>query len=84
MKCDLGAPLDYDPNKRGYVYTEPNWLMPNLRITEGELFTLMVAEKALEAYSGTPWVSRLRQVFGRMVASLPDRIEVAPRRFFPG
>jgi proteasome accessory factor B len=79
MKYDLGAPLDYDPKKGGYVYTEPNWVMPSLRISEGELFTLMVAEKALEAYSGTPWVSRLRQVFSRMVASLPDRIEVAPQ-----
>ena len=79
MKCDLGAPLDYDAKKGGYVYTEPNWTMPSLRITEGELFTLMVAEKALEAYSGTPWVSRMRQVFSRMVASLPDRIEVAPQ-----
>lgn len=79
MKHDLGAPLDYDPKKRGYIYTEPNWVMPSLRISEGDLFTLMVAEKALEAYSGTPWVSRLRQVFGRMVASLPDRIEVAPQ-----
>jgi proteasome accessory factor B len=79
MKYDLGAPLDYDPKKRGYVYTEPNWVMPSLRITEGELFTLLIAEKALEAYSGTPWATRLRQVFGRMVASLPDRIDVAPQ-----
>ena len=69
MKSDLGAPLDYDPKKRGYIYTEPNWVMPSLRITEGELFTLMVAEKALAAYAGTPWVSRLQQVFGRMVGS---------------
>jgi proteasome accessory factor B len=81
MKFDLGAPLDYDPKKCGYIYTEPNWVMPSLRITEGELFTLLIAEKALDAYSGAPWASRLRKVFGRMVASLPDRIEVAPQEF---
>ena len=79
MKCDLAAPLEYDPGKRGYVYSEPNWIMPSVRITEGELFALMVAEKALDAYSGTPWAERLRQVFGRMIASLPDRIEVVPQ-----
>jgi predicted DNA-binding transcriptional regulator YafY len=79
MKSDMGAPLDYDPQKRGYVYTESSWSMPGLQITEGELFTLMIAEKALEAYSGTPWVARLRQVFGRMAVSLPERIEVAPQ-----
>ena len=48
MKYDLAAPLEYDPGKRGYVYSEPNWVMPSVRITEGELFALLVAEKALE------------------------------------
>ncbi|MEN6506225.1 MAG: HTH domain-containing protein [Planctomycetaceae bacterium] len=28
MKYDLGAPLDYDAARRGYVYGEPNWIMP--------------------------------------------------------
>ena len=79
MKYDLGAPIDYDPKRRGYVYTEPNWSIPSVRITEGELFALMVAEKALDAYAGTPWVEKLRRVFGRIIASLPDRIEVVPR-----
>jgi len=79
LKYDLGAPIEYDPARRGYVYTEPNWVMPSVRITEGELFALLVAEKALEAYTGTPWAERLRKVFERMVTALPDRIEMAPR-----
>ena len=45
LRYDLGAPIAYDPRRRGYVYTEPNWVMPSVRITEGELFALMVAEK---------------------------------------
>lgn len=78
LRCDLGAPVEYDPARRGYVYTEPNWDMPSVRISEGELFALMVAEKALEAYAGTPWAKRLRQAFERMLTALPDRIEIAP------
>ena len=83
LRYDLGAPIEYDPAKRGYIYTEPNWVMPSVRITEGELFALMVAEKALDAYAGTPWAERLRKVFDRMVAALPDRIEVAPAELLP-
>ena len=79
LRYDLGAPVEYDAARRGYIYTEPNWDMPGIRITEGELFAVMVAEKALEAYAGTPWVNRLRQVFNRMIAGLPDRIEIPPQ-----
>ena len=83
LKYDLGAPLEYDASRRGYVYTEPNWSMPSLRITEGELFALMIAEQALEAYAGTTWGQILKRVFDRMIAALPDRIEVAPRELLP-
>ena len=79
LKSDLGAPVKYDARRRGYVYTEPNWIMPSVRITEGELLALMVAEKALDAYAGTPWADRLRDAFDRMTAALPDRVEIAPR-----
>ena len=83
LRYDLGAPIEYDPAKGGYVYTEPNWTMPSVRITEGELLALMVAEKALDAYAGTPWANKLRQVFGRMTVALPDRVEVHPRELLP-
>ena len=83
LRYDLGAPVEYDPSRRGYIYTEPSWTMPNVRVNEGELFALMVAEKALEAYAGTPWAQKLQRVFERMLASLPDRIEVAPGELLP-
>jgi len=79
LRYDLGAPVEYDAARGGYVYTEANWVMPSVRITEGEVFALMVAEKALEAYRGTPWAQRLAGIFERITAALPDRIEVAPR-----
>ena len=83
MRYDLRAPIEYDPAKGGYVYTEPNWTMPSVLITEGELLALMVAEKALDAYAGTPWAAKLRQVFERMTAALPARVEVHPRELLP-
>lgn len=83
LKSDLGAPIEFDAVQNRYVYTEPNWNLPNLRLTEGELFALMVAEKALEAYAGTPWAEKLQHIFDRMAASLPDRVEITPQALLP-
>ena len=38
---------------RGYYYTEEVAAFPTVQITEGELFALLVAEKALQQYRGT-------------------------------
>jgi len=83
MRYDLGAPIKYDRAKGGYVYTEPSWSMPSVHMTEGELFALMVAESAMEACRDTPWASRLQSVLDRIILSLPDRVEVAPRDLLP-
>ena len=79
LRYDLGAPIEYSPKRRGYLYTEPNWSLPNLRISEGDLFAIMVAEQALQVYEGTPWHDRLKSAFDRIVACLPDRIEFQPQ-----
>ena len=79
LRYDLGAPVEYAPGRRGYVYTEPNWYMPSIHISEGELFAILVAEKALASYADTPWAESLRRVFDRLIGSLPDRIEVDPQ-----
>ena len=79
LRYDLGAPVEYDATRGGYVYTEANWDLPSIRIAEGELFSLMIAEKALEAYAGTPWVETMRRAFNRMIAGLPERVEIPPR-----
>jgi predicted DNA-binding transcriptional regulator YafY len=78
LRDDLGAPLAYHPDKRGYVYTQPHWSLPNIRITEGELLAFLLAESALEAYAGTPWAERLRKVFEGLADALPERVQVRP------
>lgn len=83
MKYDLGAPLRYLPEKRGYIYAEPNWVMPSMRLSEGDLFALTVAEKALGAFAGTPWAERLRGSFARIVAALPETVSVDPADLLP-
>src|SRR5437899_7778632 len=48
MRDRLQLPLDFDRGRRGYYYTEEVSAFPSVQITEGELFALIVAEKALQ------------------------------------
>ena len=80
---DIGAPIEYVARKRGYVYTEPSWKIPNIQMTEGELFALMIAENALKSYTGTIWHEKLKQVFDRIMLSLPERINIKPMELIP-
>jgi proteasome accessory factor B len=78
MKYDLDAPIEYDPRRNGYYYAEPGWEVPSpLMVTEGELFSLAVAEHILEQYRNTPVFSTLKNVFGKIEEMLPSTVTVA-------
>lgn len=76
MRDRMGLPIDYDPQRFGFRYTEPVDAFPTLQITEGELFALVVAEKALQQYRGTPFEKRLLTAFKKLERSLPDTVSL--------
>ena len=76
MRDRLELPLEYDETRRGYHYTQAVSSFPTLQITEGELFALLVAEKALQQYRGTNFERPLLSAFKKMSASLPDTISL--------
>lgn len=76
MKDRLGLPLGYDFNRKGFHYTEEVNSFPTFQITEGELFALLVAEKALQQYRGTTFERPLVSAFKKMAASLPDTVSL--------
>ena len=76
MRDRLNLPLEYDARRFGYHYTEEVSSFPTLQITEGELFALLVAEKALQQYRGTNFEKPLLSAFKKMSASLPDTISL--------
>ena len=76
MRDRLGLPVEYDGRKYGYYYTEEVSGFPTLQITEGELFALLVAEKALQQYRGTNFEKPLLSAFKKMESSLPDTISL--------
>ena len=76
MRDRLELPVEFDGARNGFHYTEEVSNFPTLQITEGELFALLVAEKALQQYRGTAFERPLLSAFKKMAASLPDTVSL--------
>jgi predicted DNA-binding transcriptional regulator YafY len=77
MRDRLELPIEYDGSRFGYCYTEEVRAFPTLQITEGELFALVVAEKALQQYRGTSFEQPLLSALRKLEQSLPDTISLS-------
>jgi predicted DNA-binding transcriptional regulator YafY len=76
MRDRLELPIEYDGSRFGYYYTEEVNAFPTVQITEGEIFALLVAEKALQQYRGTSFEKPLLSAIKKMEQSLPDTISL--------
>ena len=76
MRDRLNLPLEFNPTRNGYHYTEEVSAFPTMQITEGELFALVVAEKALQQYRGTSFEKPLLSALRKMEQALPDTISI--------
>ncbi|HEY3853015.1 MAG TPA: WYL domain-containing protein [Verrucomicrobiae bacterium] len=76
MRDRLGLPLEFCRLRKGFHYTQEVTNFPTLQITEGELFALLVAEKALQQYRGTTFERPLVSAFKKMAAGLPDTVSL--------
>jgi len=79
MRDRLRLPLKYHDLKFGYYYTSPVRTFPTLLLTEGELFAMLVAEKAVQQYRGTTFEKPLVSAFKKMAASLPETVSLSLR-----
>lgn len=76
LRDRLGAPLAFDQRRNGYYYSKPDYNLPLLTLTEGELVALFVAERALQLFHGTPYAADLARAFRKITAGLPERVTV--------
>jgi proteasome accessory factor B len=76
MRDRLNLPIEFNSTRNGYFYTEEVSAFPNVQITEGEIFALVVAEKALQQYRGTSFEKPLLSAIKKMEQSLPDTISL--------
>ena len=51
---------------------------PTIQVSQGELLALLVAQKAIEQYRGTPYHNQLETAFAKILAPLNDMVGYAP------
>jgi predicted DNA-binding transcriptional regulator YafY len=78
LKYELGAPVEYDALRHGFRYSEPNFRLPAIQISESDLFAVCIAQKALKQFEKTPLYDKLASVFEKIEQALPDRVTVHP------
>jgi predicted DNA-binding transcriptional regulator YafY len=73
----LQAPLEYEPSRKGYFYTDPTFQLPVIRISEEELLALLISRKLITEASAGSLADELGRVSSRLgsllAASLPGR-----------
>jgi proteasome accessory factor B len=71
MRVHWDLPIEYDCHRHGYFYSKVVTRFPGVpTVTEAELFALLVADKAVEQYSGTPFHKPLQMAFQKLTGQL--------------
>jgi proteasome accessory factor B len=70
IKDRLRLPVQYDPLRYGFCYTGPADDLPLPPLSEADLFSLLVAHKAIGQYLGTPLEKPLRLAFDKLTRQL--------------
>lgn len=76
MRDRMSLPLAFNSDRNGYYYTETVNAFPTMQITEGEIFALVVAEKALQQYRGTTFEKPLLSAIRKIESSLPKQVSI--------
>jgi predicted DNA-binding transcriptional regulator YafY len=66
------APLKFSPHE-GWQYTDPEWRLPAVQISQGELFALTLGARMMEAYTGSAYQAELQGAIARLADRLPEQ-----------
>ena len=78
LKDELGAPIEYDSVKHGFVYADPSWFLPSVMLSEGDLLALLIGQQAMSMYRGTPMAREIERIYAKLAELLPDKIAIGP------
>lgn len=70
------APVESDRLRKGYYYTDPTFMIQNVLMTEGDLFTISTVMPLMEQYKNTPLESSFRNIMSKIAEMLPDQVSV--------
>ncbi|HSI82961.1 MAG: helix-turn-helix transcriptional regulator [Candidatus Methylacidiphilales bacterium] len=77
MRDRLGLPIVYNSIKGGYHFNQPISQFPMMELSESEVVSVFVAQKALTQYKGTPFEQPLRSAFEKLTSSLTGNITLS-------
>jgi predicted DNA-binding transcriptional regulator YafY len=77
MRDRLNLPIAYNGERKGYEFTQPVESFPMVELSEAELISIFVAQKALLQYKGTPFEHPLRSAFDKLVSGLEGKITLS-------
>jgi predicted DNA-binding transcriptional regulator YafY len=66
----LGAPIEFDREKGGWVYTDPTWVLPNIMVSEGELLAFLLSIEIAQRQLGTALEQSLRSAVEKISQSI--------------
>ncbi|MEA5620594.1 WYL domain-containing transcriptional regulator [Cronbergia sp. UHCC 0137] len=72
LRDRFNAPLEFSRSK-GHHYTDPEWRLPSISLSQGELFALTLGARMLQAYAGSAYISDLRSAIMRLSERLPEQ-----------
>lgn len=79
MRFDEGlgffAPLEYDIYKKGYVYTDPNYSISNIPVSEEDLQGLEIAIGILEQFKELPAIKLFEDAINKIATSVKQSRE---------
>lgn len=76
LRDRFGAPLVYNKQHGGYTYSDPNWKLSTVLMSEGELLAFFLSIEVARRYLGTAFELPLREAVEKIATNLPDEIKV--------
>ncbi len=72
----LGAPIEFDREHGGWVYTDQTWALPGMIITEGELLAFFLSVEIAKRYLGTSLESSMRSAIEKISRGVKGPVSV--------
>jgi len=70
------APVLADRTRKGYFYTDPTFMIQNVLLTEGDLFTVSTVMPLMEQYKNTPLEDSFKNIMIKIAEMLPEQVSV--------
>ena len=70
----LDAPIEYDRDRGGWYYTDPNYFLPSIILTKDEILAFFLGEELFKRYLGTAFEQPLRRALDKIKRYLPEYV----------